>query len=136
MLKLLENEMNVIVENNGGIEEVLSHYDVVYSATFKEDGEFTLGSVDKESLKEYIIDDIQNGIIHSLMEKAGVVCDASADYWYDSNEDLVQDIQDSLTDDVVVVGLCNYKGEGEGFAVASSVQHLQTFTSKHESFKF
>lgn len=66
--------------------------------------------------------------------KLGIVKPESEDdYEMERYFDMVCDFEVSIDDGALIVELCNYKGEGEGFAMFEDAKHLPVFASKRDS---
>jgi hypothetical protein len=115
-----------------------------YSATFRSEP-YLLGSVSDED-HEFYTNVLKTDFAKVLLASTGIfepepkfdeyeeICN------YSELENYLEKLDNvnvpELTDDLQICDLCNYKGEGEGFALFLNVKHLPVFKSKNDSYEF
>lgn len=152
--------MNNQVGAQGGIDSAIEACDRMYSATFRTEA-FVLGAEGLAYNKSSLMADLARHVYtqagfplpvrevdteeYSYFDEDDCYgedyfndeSDYSAEeYYYECAEEyLKKNFPDLVIDEnTSVVELCNYKGEGEGLALACLCEKLPVFRSKNESF--
>ena len=132
-MNTLLNALNVAIESLGGEAAALSACDRMYSGVWRSEPFTIAEGCDSGDLWE-----LENQLkIMAYCKTTGTEQPVQyCERWYDRFSDWSDDnpLDISLSDDDLVVSLCNYKGEGEGLALFEMVKHLPVFRSKSESF--
>lgn len=159
-LSALQSAMDAEVNRLGGIDEAIAACDRMYSADFRSEPE-KLSSVgdwedetshlkislavrlyaanegvqlpEKPSDEDHWSDDDEVGeMYYSSCDSYYHEMEAfeeSAEQWFDKQYPNFE-----ITGDTLIIQICNYKGEGEGFELYDTHKHLPVFRSKRESF--
>jgi hypothetical protein len=124
--------------------------DRMYSADFRseafplnemEDWDEIIGGL-YENLSLYIYEN-ETKVLPPIRPEEGFDCEYEADHFYDLLDDHQNNADNhvsnkypdiSINSDVLVVEICNYKGEGEGIELYALNKNLPIFKSKCESF--
>ncbi|MCU9527497.1 hypothetical protein [Pseudomonas mosselii] len=117
-------------------ETTFARAEALYSESFRSDRTFTVadGFYDREELVQYLMEPIYKlpGELHSACrhdeeDEFGMCLEPEVlkPGWRKEQAEL-------YVDQVEFVELCNYKGESEGFEMASRASHLRVFVSKYE----
>ena len=127
MLNQLVTAMNNEVERLGGEEAALDACERMYSAVFACGEPVKLSDVDDEEDTDDIVTLIK---INAFLAFTGKTEDYYGEYLFEAMDSW----EDSFVLDksTLVVDTCNYKGEGEGYALYS--KDLPLFAGKRNSF--
>jgi len=127
------NALNSAIESLGGQDQAIAACERMYSGTWRSEP-FTISEgCDSGDLWE--LEDQLNQMLY-IANTGNTKPDQFCEQWYDMYNDWKHENKQAVTlsDDMLVVSLCNYKGEGEGIALFDMVKHLPVFKSKSESF--
>ena len=122
--------------------EIMDNADKMYSAQFRCSEPFLASALDSEDF---------NALNYDLKVKTYVIPEIGPQpesMWSDDDAEYISDLWNARAEDILenapavllasslVVELCNYKGEGEGFALFEDVKAFPVFYSKTASAEF
>lgn len=120
--------------------DVMDNAERMYSAKFRCSEPFLASALDSDQFDELNYDlKVEAYVIPQIGPKPEINWDddGSAEYeddlWNARAEDILEDVPDILLPNSLVVALCNYKGEGEGWALFDNAKSLPMFYSKSAS---
>lgn len=121
--------------------EVMDNAERMYSAKFRCSEPFLASALDSEQFDVLNYDlKVKTYVIPEIGPEPEFTWDADAEYtndlWNARAEDILADAPEVLLPSSFVVELCNYKGEGEGFALFEDAKDLPVFYSKSASAEF
>ncbi|MBM5458692.1 hypothetical protein H8F21_14075 [Pseudomonas sp. P66] len=133
MLKALSAALTAMLQD----ESTFARAEALYAETFRSPQTFTVadGFYDRECLVQYLMEPIykqvsagdQSAPAYLSEEEHGLCIEPEILKAGWTEEDA-----ERFVDHVEFVELCNYKGEGEGFELASRAKHLRVFVSKYD----
>ena len=125
--------LNATVESLGGQGAALAACDRMYSGVWRSEPFTVSEGCDSGDLWE-LEDQLSQMLFIAATghDKPNHFCER----WYDLYNDWKYENKQvvKISDDTLIVSLCNYKGEGEGLALFAIAKHLPVFKSKSESF--
>lgn len=125
--------LNSAIENLGGQDQAIAACERIYSGVWRSEPFTVSEGCDSGDLWE--LEDQLNQMVY-ISATGKTKPDHFCEQWYDLYNDWKYENKQAVTisDDTLVVSLCNYKGEGEGIALFDMAKHLPVFRSKSESF--
>jgi hypothetical protein len=125
------------LQSAAGDESVFAACDAMYSASFICGETFKAGEIDAVERR-----DLEFSVKAHIAAERGIlppeVCwmsdDDDSEWEYDSwHSEVDAIVVDPVAEETLLIELCNYKGEGEGYAVYETVKNLPRFVSKSHS---
>ncbi|MFJ3109966.1 hypothetical protein [Pseudomonas putida] len=132
MIEALSSMLSAMLKD----ESTFARAEALYAESFRSDRTFTVadGFYGREQLVQYLMEPIykQTDERQSARRHAD---DDDVEVWFEPEilkPGWGKEVAELYVDEVEFVELCNYKGEGEGFEMASRVGHLRVFINKYE----
>jgi len=118
--------------------ETMKNAERMYSAKFRCSEPFLASALDSEAFDALNYDlKVSAYVIPQIGPQPEITWDDDAEYlsglWHERAEDILETAPDFLLPSSLVVALCNYKGEGEGFTLFDNAKAFPMFYSKSTS---
>lgn len=132
MIEALSSILSAMLKD----ESTFARAEALYAESFRSDQTFTVadGFYGREQLVQYLMEPIYKQT-DEHQSASRQVDEDDFEVWFEPEilkPGWGKEEAELYVDQVEFVELCNYKGEGEGYEMASRVGHLRVYVSKYE----